>query len=70
MLICVCLLFPQELVAMYVNMLRRLMVCVALCVLVCVCARYRDPIQQSLQVLQQLKETQCRLQEVLQHAGE
>ncbi|KAG7220396.1 hypothetical protein INR49_018234 [Caranx melampygus] len=32
-------------------------------------SRARDPVQQSLQVLQQLKETQCRLQDVLQRAG-
>lgn len=54
---------------MYVSVLRRLMVCVGVCVLLCVCARYRDPVQQSLQVLQQLRETQRSLQEALQHAG-
>lgn len=46
------------------------MVCVGVCVLLVVCVRYRDPVQQSLQVLQQLRETQRSLQEALQHAGE
>ncbi|XP_062283163.1 uncharacterized protein LOC133987735 [Scomber scombrus] len=44
------------------------MVCVGVCVLLFVCVRYRDPVQQSLQVLQQLKETQRSLQEALQQA--
>lgn len=60
----------QELVSTYVGLLRRFMLCVGVCVLLCVCVRYRDPVQQSLQVLQQLREAQCRLQEALQHAGE
>ena len=55
---------------MYVSVLRRFMVCVGAFVLLCVCVQYRDPVQQSLQVLQQLGETQRRLQEVLQRAGE
>ncbi|XP_067449529.1 uncharacterized protein [Thunnus thynnus] len=58
----------MELITLYVSMLRRLMVCVGVCVLLCVCVRYRDPVQQSLQVLQQLRETQRSLQEALQHA--
>uniref|UniRef100_A0A3Q3QUE6 Uncharacterized protein n=1 Tax=Monopterus albus TaxID=43700 RepID=A0A3Q3QUE6_MONAL len=58
----------MELVSVYVSMLRRFMVCVGVCVLLCVCVRYRDPVQQSLQVLQQLREMQHSLQEALQHA--
>ncbi|XP_049437039.1 uncharacterized protein LOC125891670 [Epinephelus fuscoguttatus] len=58
----------MELVSGYVSVLRRFMVCVGVCVLLCVCVRYRDPLQQSLQVLQQLRETQRSLQEALQHA--
>ncbi|XP_040927436.1 uncharacterized protein LOC114858616 [Betta splendens] len=58
----------MELLGVYVSLLRRLMVCVGLCVLLAVCVRYRDPVQQSLQVLQQLTETQRRLQEALQRA--
>ncbi|MEQ2160463.1 hypothetical protein GOODEAATRI_034038 [Goodea atripinnis] len=50
-------------------MLRRLSVCVGVCVLLLVCARYRDPVQQSLQVLQQLRETHKSLQEAL-HCAE
>ncbi|XP_033980053.1 uncharacterized protein LOC117477492 isoform X2 [Trematomus bernacchii] len=46
----------MELVSVYVSVLRRFMVCVGVCVLLVVCVRYRDPVQQSLQVLQQLKE--------------
>ncbi|KAK5603316.1 hypothetical protein CRENBAI_010262 [Crenichthys baileyi] len=57
-----------ELVSAYVGMLRRLSVCVGVCVLLLVCARYRDPVQQSLQVLQQLRETHKSLQEALQRA--
>lgn len=60
----------QELLTVYVSALRRFMVCVGVCVLLVVCVRYRDPVQQSLQVLQQLRETQRSLQEALQHAGE
>lgn len=60
----------QELVSGYVAALRRLSVCVALCVLLLVCVRYRDPVQQSLEVLQQLRETQSSLQEALRRAGE
>ncbi|XP_008400542.1 uncharacterized protein LOC103460226 isoform X2 [Poecilia reticulata] len=52
----------------YVAALRRLSVCVALCVLLLVCVRYRDPLQQSLEVLQQLRETQRSLQEALRRA--
>ena len=55
---------------MYVGVLRRLMVCVGVCVLLYVCVRYRDPVQQSLQLLQQLRETQHGLQVALQRAGE
>ncbi|XP_045912858.1 uncharacterized protein LOC123975430 isoform X3 [Micropterus dolomieu] len=58
----------MELVSAYVSVLRRFMVCLGVCVLLCVCVRYRDPVQQSLQVLQQLRETQRGLQEALQHA--
>ncbi|XP_071333638.1 uncharacterized protein [Trachinotus anak] len=58
----------MELLSVYVGLLRRVMVCVGVCVLLCVCVRYRDPVQQSLQVLQQLRETQRGLQEALQHA--
>ncbi|XP_040007619.1 uncharacterized protein LOC120803325 [Xiphias gladius] len=57
-----------ELVSVYVGVLRRCMVCVGVCVLLCVCVRYRDPVQQSLQVLQQLREMQRGLQEALRHA--
>ncbi|XP_061590826.1 uncharacterized protein LOC133456361 [Cololabis saira] len=57
-----------ELLSVYVGRLRRFMVCVGVCVLLLVCVRYRDPVQQSLQVLQQLKETQRSLQEALQRA--
>uniref|UniRef100_A0A3B5R902 Uncharacterized LOC111608652 n=1 Tax=Xiphophorus maculatus TaxID=8083 RepID=A0A3B5R902_XIPMA len=57
-----------ELVSGYVAALRRLSVCVALCVLLLVCVRYRDPVQQSLEVLQQLRETQSSLQEALRRA--
>lgn len=55
---------------MYVSVLRRFMVCVGLCVLLGVCVLYRDPVQQSLQVLRQLTEMQRSLQEALQRAGE
>ncbi|XP_040025974.2 uncharacterized protein LOC120814962 isoform X2 [Gasterosteus aculeatus] len=58
----------MELVGVYVSVLRRLMVCVAVCVLLYVCVTFRDPLQQSLQLLQQLRETQKSLQEALQHA--
>lgn len=60
----------QELVATYVSVLRWLMVCVAVFVLLCVSLRYTDPVQQNLQLLQQLREMQIGLQEALQHAGE
>ncbi|XP_054878139.1 uncharacterized protein LOC129352952 [Poeciliopsis prolifica] len=58
----------MELVSAYIAALRRLSVCVALCVLLLVCVRYRDPVQQSLEVLQQLRETQSNLQEALRLA--
>ncbi|XP_068454739.1 rho GTPase-activating protein gacO isoform X2 [Clinocottus analis] len=58
----------MELVGVYASVLRRFMVCVAVCVLLYVCVGYRDPLQQSLQVLQQLRETQRSLKEALQHA--
>uniref|UniRef100_A0A3Q3B853 Uncharacterized protein n=1 Tax=Kryptolebias marmoratus TaxID=37003 RepID=A0A3Q3B853_KRYMA len=61
---------PGELVSVYVGVLRRVMVCVGVCILLLVCVRYRDPVQQSLQVLQQLRETQKALQEALRRAGE
>lgn len=67
---CVSCVSVQELVSMYISVLRRVTVCVGVCVLLCVCLRYRDPVQQNLQVLQQLRETQRSLQEALQHAGE
>ncbi|XP_043989714.1 uncharacterized protein LOC122840935 [Gambusia affinis] len=57
-----------ELISAYVAALRRLSVCIALCVLLLVCVRYRDPVQQSLEVLQQLRETQNSLQEALLRA--
>uniref|UniRef100_A0A3Q1JAV6 Uncharacterized protein n=1 Tax=Anabas testudineus TaxID=64144 RepID=A0A3Q1JAV6_ANATE len=60
----------QELLSVYVSVLRRVMVCVGVCVLLVVCVRYRDPVQQSLQVLRQLTETQRSLQEALQRAGD
>lgn len=69
-LLTLCSVCVQELLADYVSVLRRFMVCVGLCVLLYVCARYRDPMQQSLQLLQQLKETQRGLQEALQRAGD
>ncbi|XP_026223677.1 uncharacterized protein LOC113167354 isoform X2 [Anabas testudineus] len=58
----------MELLSVYVSVLRRVMVCVGVCVLLVVCVRYRDPVQQSLQVLRQLTETQRSLQEALQRA--
>lgn len=54
--------------SIYVSLLRRVMLSLGVLVLLVVCVRYRDPMQQSLQVLQQLKETQRSLQEALQHA--
>nr|XP_046253111.1 uncharacterized protein LOC124063466 isoform X1 [Scatophagus argus] len=59
----------MEFLSVYVSILRRFMVCVGVCVLLCVCVQYRDPVQQNLQVLQQLRETQRGLQEALQHAA-
>ncbi|XP_034447496.1 uncharacterized protein LOC117765239 isoform X1 [Hippoglossus hippoglossus] len=58
----------MELLSVYVGVLRRLMACVGVCLLLYVCVRYRDPVQQSLQLLQQLRETQHGLQEALQRA--
>ncbi|XP_035999666.1 uncharacterized protein LOC105919251 [Fundulus heteroclitus] len=58
----------MELVSAYVGVLRRVSVGVAVCVLLVACVRYRDPVQQSLQVLQQLRETHRNLQEALQLA--
>ncbi|XP_054627319.1 uncharacterized protein LOC129178763 isoform X1 [Dunckerocampus dactyliophorus] len=58
----------MELVGVYIGMLRRFMVGVAFLVLLWVCVRYMDPGQQSLLVLQQLRDTHCRLQETLQRA--
>lgn len=60
----------QELISVYVSVLRRVTVCVGVCVLLCVCVRYRDPLQQNLQVLQDLREMQRNLREALQHAGD
>ncbi|CAN9515260.1 unnamed protein product [Ophioblennius macclurei] len=57
-----------EAFAVYVALLRRIMISLGVLVLLVVCIRYRDPVQQSLQVLRQLKETQRSLQEALQHA--
>lgn len=67
---CVPCVSVQELISVYVSVLRRVAACVGVCVLLCVCLRYRDPMQQNLQVLQQLRETQRSLQEALQRAGE
>ncbi|XP_047442954.1 uncharacterized protein LOC125009243 isoform X2 [Mugil cephalus] len=58
----------MELLVVYVSRLRWSSLAVGLSVLVLVCLRYRDPVQQSLQVLEQLRETQRSLQEALQHA--
>uniref|UniRef100_A0A3Q2TIS4 Protein brambleberry n=1 Tax=Fundulus heteroclitus TaxID=8078 RepID=A0A3Q2TIS4_FUNHE len=58
----------MELVSAYVGVLRRVSVGVAVCALLVACVRYRDPVQQSLQVLQQLRETHRNLQEALQLA--
>uniref|UniRef100_A0A8C6WUF8 Brambleberry n=1 Tax=Neogobius melanostomus TaxID=47308 RepID=A0A8C6WUF8_9GOBI len=56
--------------AIYVNpVLRRVIFSVSLFVLVFVILKHRDPLQQSLMVLQQLQETQRSLQVALQHAG-
>ncbi|XP_069033855.1 uncharacterized protein [Embiotoca jacksoni] len=63
-----CVFRVQERLSVLVCVLRRVTVCVGVCVLLLVCVRYRDPVQQSLQVLQQLRETQRSLQEALQHA--
>ncbi|XP_072223205.1 uncharacterized protein [Leuresthes tenuis] len=60
----------MELLSVYIGVLRRFMVCVGVCVLVLACVRYRDPVQQSLQLLQRLRETQSDLQEALRRAGE
>ncbi|XP_028307982.1 uncharacterized protein LOC114466606 [Gouania willdenowi] len=58
----------MELFVVYVSALRRIMVCVGVCVLLWTCARYTDPVQQSLQVLQELRQTQRSLQEALHKA--
>ncbi|XP_051914749.1 uncharacterized protein LOC127596375 [Hippocampus zosterae] len=58
----------MEVVDVYVAMLRRCIMVVAVCLLLWVCASHKDPTQQSLLVLQQLQDTQCRLKEVLQRA--
>uniref|UniRef100_A0A3B4ZH26 Protein brambleberry n=1 Tax=Stegastes partitus TaxID=144197 RepID=A0A3B4ZH26_9TELE len=60
----------QELLSVYVGILRRIMLCVAVFVLLVAYVRYRDPLQQSLQLLQQLRETQASLQEALHSASE
>ncbi|XP_004075992.1 uncharacterized protein LOC101161666 isoform X1 [Oryzias latipes] len=59
----------MELLSVYVGVLRRIMVGVGVCVLLLVCVRYRDPVQQSLQILQQLREMHSRLQDAL-HCAE
>ncbi|XP_068191387.1 uncharacterized protein [Antennarius striatus] len=58
----------MELVSAYVSVLRWFMVCVGVCVLLCVCVHYTDPMQQNLQLLRQLQETQKSLQAVVQQA--
>ncbi|XP_061603597.1 uncharacterized protein LOC133465136 isoform X3 [Phyllopteryx taeniolatus] len=58
----------MEMVSVYVAVLRRCMMVIAVLLLLWVCAHYTDPSQQSLLVLQQLQDTQCRLQEALQQA--
>ncbi|XP_008316099.1 uncharacterized protein LOC103384378 [Cynoglossus semilaevis] len=58
----------MERLSEYIGILRRFMGFLAICVLVLVSIRYTDPVQQSLELLQQLKETQCSLQEALQRA--
>ncbi|XP_058497944.1 uncharacterized protein LOC131468088 isoform X2 [Solea solea] len=59
----------MERLSVYVSVLRRIMACVGVCVLVLACLRYRDPLQHSLQMLQQqLTQTQHGLQEALQRA--
>ncbi|KAG7265162.1 hypothetical protein CRUP_007388 [Coryphaenoides rupestris] len=60
----------MELVARYVAVLRRCMGSLGLLVLVVAALRYRDPIQDSLQVLAQLRETQHNLQLVLKHTDD
>ncbi|XP_057715657.1 uncharacterized protein LOC130931136 isoform X2 [Corythoichthys intestinalis] len=59
----------MEMVSFYVTVLRRFLMAIAVFLLIWVCAHYTDPSQQSLLVLKQLQETQCRLQEALQQAG-
>ncbi|XP_077456886.1 uncharacterized protein LOC144074361 [Stigmatopora argus] len=58
----------MEMVSFYVAVLRKSLMAVAVLLLLWVCMRYTDPNQQSLLVLKQLQETQCRLQETLQQA--
>ncbi|KAG7520010.1 hypothetical protein JOB18_020954 [Solea senegalensis] len=59
----------MERLSVYVSVLRRVMACLGVCVLVLACLRYRDPLQHSLQMLQQqLTQTQHGLQEALQRA--
>ncbi|KAJ0064450.1 hypothetical protein NL108_006524 [Boleophthalmus pectinirostris] len=59
----------MEMVASYISVLRRLVLSFSVFVLIFVILRHKDPLQQSLMVLQQLQETQRSLQVALQHAG-
>ncbi|XP_077404889.1 uncharacterized protein LOC144037344 [Vanacampus margaritifer] len=59
----------MDVVSVYADVLRWCMMVVAVFVLLWVCARYTDPSQQCLLVLQQLQDTQYRLQEALQRAA-
>uniref|UniRef100_A0AAV2LXT0 Uncharacterized protein n=1 Tax=Knipowitschia caucasica TaxID=637954 RepID=A0AAV2LXT0_KNICA len=58
----------MEVVASYISVLRRVVLCLSVFVLIIVIWRYKDPLQQSLFVLQQLQETQRSLQVALQFA--
>ncbi|XP_051800764.1 uncharacterized protein LOC127532770 isoform X2 [Acanthochromis polyacanthus] len=58
----------QELLSVYVGILRRFMMAVAASVLLVAYIRYTDPLQESLRLLQQLQDTQSSLQEALQRA--
>ena len=59
----------QELVTRYVAVLRRIMGSLGVLVLVLAALRYRDPTQDSLLVLAQLRDTQHSLQLALTHTG-
>ncbi|XP_072306323.1 uncharacterized protein [Eucyclogobius newberryi] len=58
----------MEVVASYISVLRRLVLSFSVFVLIFVIIRHKDPLQQSLIVLQQLQKTQRSLQVALQHA--